>query len=211
MGDGLKRVAAQCGGLTVTDKSGTVHYDAQGQVRKPRTIADSLADYKTTPESAKSLIRRLLDKLIDLRCPHCGRSVPVTIESETYNDQPPITMSEEAWKPLDRHVTYVCAILESTCWLWEGDPEQSKVIAAVAGKKLQSVWQLVWQSLPAPHQQLCANLFWDAVVTQYSRKPIYMVEAVFGEVLNPNGDARSIIIRVRPTHCAEIIQFALNA
>lgn len=46
-----------------------------------RTIADEIADYKATPESAKRTLRKVVEKLIDLRCPHCGESVSVTIET----------------------------------------------------------------------------------------------------------------------------------
>lgn len=49
-------------------------------VRRPRTIADEIADYKATPESSKRALRKVVEQLIDLRCPHCGEAVSVTVE-----------------------------------------------------------------------------------------------------------------------------------
>jgi hypothetical protein len=46
---------------------------------KPGTMEAAIADYNNTPESAKDLIRRLTEKLIDLKCPHCHQAVGVEI------------------------------------------------------------------------------------------------------------------------------------
>lgn len=45
MGEGLKRVAAQCGGLKVTSGGKTVRYNAQGE--KKRTTTEIINDYQT--------------------------------------------------------------------------------------------------------------------------------------------------------------------
>jgi len=46
------------------------------------TIADEIAEYKATREtSAVNLLNRVLDKIIGLKCPHCGENVSITIES----------------------------------------------------------------------------------------------------------------------------------
>jgi hypothetical protein len=42
MGKGLQRVAAICGGLTVTAKGETVHYDANGKARSATANGGSL-------------------------------------------------------------------------------------------------------------------------------------------------------------------------
>lgn len=47
----------------------------------PRPIANEIADYKATPQAAKDLLNKVVSKLIDLRCPHCGEAVNVTIET----------------------------------------------------------------------------------------------------------------------------------
>lgn len=47
----------------------------------PRTIADELRDYQRTPDCAKDLISRLTMQLMDMRCPSCGASVPVTMKA----------------------------------------------------------------------------------------------------------------------------------
>lgn len=46
-----------------------------------RTIADAIADYKTTPQSAKDMIHKLVSTIVGLHCAHCGKPVPVTIEA----------------------------------------------------------------------------------------------------------------------------------
>lgn len=53
---------------------------AEGSARI-QTIADDIADYKATPQSAKDLLQRVCSKLVDLRCPHCGEAINVTIDT----------------------------------------------------------------------------------------------------------------------------------
>lgn len=64
MGDGLKRVAAQCGGLTVTAKGATVHYDAQGQVRA--------VSARVTCPRCKEAFQITKDCGAGIVCPYCG-------------------------------------------------------------------------------------------------------------------------------------------
>lgn len=50
------------------------------QQRKATTIADAIAEYKATRDSsAVKLLHRVLDKIIGLKCPHCGNDVPIVI------------------------------------------------------------------------------------------------------------------------------------
>lgn len=45
------------------------------------TIAESIAEYKATRTApAVKLLHKVLGKLIDLKCKHCGKSVSVTID-----------------------------------------------------------------------------------------------------------------------------------
>lgn len=46
-----------------------------------RTIADDIAEYKATRgTSTVKLLHRVLDKLVDLRCPHCRERVSVILD-----------------------------------------------------------------------------------------------------------------------------------
>ena len=47
----------------------------------PRTIADEIKDFEETPASAKSLIRRLTEKLIEAKCPSCGSAVGISLST----------------------------------------------------------------------------------------------------------------------------------
>ena len=46
-----------------------------------RTIADAIAEYKATRNTAAvKLLHRVLDKLVGLKCPHCREAVSVVLD-----------------------------------------------------------------------------------------------------------------------------------
>lgn len=52
------------------------------ETKKVQTVAEAIEEYKATRGShAVRLLHRVLDKLIGLKCGHCGKDVSVTIES----------------------------------------------------------------------------------------------------------------------------------
>lgn len=48
--------------------------------QKPRTINDDIEAYKTMSPEDKKLISLLVNKLMHLQCPHCGKQISTTIE-----------------------------------------------------------------------------------------------------------------------------------
>ena len=58
MGEGLKRVAKQCGGLTITTKDGTVRYNSEGRVQRLVAVRCSFYIEKDWPGHRSLLWRR---------------------------------------------------------------------------------------------------------------------------------------------------------
>lgn len=112
------------------------------------------------------------------------------------------------WAPQIRLVDYTCSVIEAMCWLWE---DQTKtVVANIAERKLNAVWQVIWCDLPSPHQQIAAEVFWNAVNTRFPNKIVYQASAMFGPSLNPGGDAKRVVLDVRPSHVGEIVRLNLR-
>lgn len=114
---------------------------------------------------------------------------------------------QKPWTPLDSQIDYVCGLLEAMCWLWR-DEDQDTVLRIIT-KKFTKNWPFIWRMFPAPHQELCARLFWDTVVQRYNRRCIHLVEVVFGETVNPKRDGSVALIRVQPAHSVEWIEMKI--
>jgi hypothetical protein len=78
MGNGLKRVAKQCVGLTVRARGCTARYDANGTLYRvtvddPRTDHDDFDDGEVRCAGCKAILRLDARGVIDHVCPSTGR------------------------------------------------------------------------------------------------------------------------------------------
>jgi hypothetical protein len=78
VGNGLKRVAKQCGGLTVRACGRTARYDANGTLYRvtvddPRADHDDFDDGEVRCAGCKEILRPDARGVIDHVCPSTGR------------------------------------------------------------------------------------------------------------------------------------------
>jgi hypothetical protein len=66
--------------LKSADNAATTSTEAAPE-KKPRTIAEDIAAYKATPKEARNSFHKLVNAIIDLKCPKCGCDVPVKVET----------------------------------------------------------------------------------------------------------------------------------
>lgn len=117
----------------------------------------------------------------------------------------------ETWKPNASRVDYTCRVIEALCNLWSEDINTQALLRKVAENKLNMVWLAEHSALAPGHEAICAQVFWDTVVTRYPARGVYVVQAIWNETLNPEHNAQRVVVYVQPSGYVELIQLNLNA
>jgi hypothetical protein len=117
----------------------------------------------------------------------------------------------ETWKPNASRVDYACRVIEALCNLWNTDADMQESLRNVAQDKLNLMWLSEHSALAPGHEAICAQVFWDTVVTRYPSNGVYQVQAIWNETLNPENNAQRVVVYVQPATCVERIQLNLNA